>query len=77
MAIEMITTTIPNQVFNHIKSHTTTMEMWNAIKAIHQTYSKMAALDLGKKMQDTKLHDYGNAHVHIASLMNMQEQLTS
>ena len=77
LAIDLISNTIPDQVFNRVKSHTTVMEMWNAIKQIHQDRSKIATIDLGLKMQGTKLTDEGDAIAHIRKLLDLREQLAA
>ena len=77
MAIDLITNTIPDQVFNRVKANTTTMDMWNTIKAVHQDCSKIATIDLGLKMQGTKLPDEGDALAHIKNLQDMCEQLAA
>ena len=77
LAIDLISNTIPDQVFNRVKSHTTVMEMWNAIKQIHQDWSKIATIDLSLKMQGTKLTDKGDAIVHIRKLLDVREQLAA
>ena len=77
VAKNMMATSIPDHVFNRIKSKTSTMEVWNAIKALYQTRSKMITVDLGKKLQNTKLGDKDNAQAHFTQLMNLREQLAS
>ena len=77
MAIDLISNTVPDQVFNRVKAKTTVMEMWNAIKAIHQARSQIATIDLGLKMQGTKLADEGDALAHIKCLQDMREQLAA
>ena len=47
IAMDMIAASVPDPVFNQIKAKTTTMEVWNAIKDIYQSRSKMVTVDLG------------------------------
>ena len=77
MAMDLIASTMPDQVFNHVKTHTTTMDMWNTIKVIYQTRSEVATIDLRLKLQGTKLADEGDAHAHISQLIDMREQLAA
>ena len=77
MAVDVIASTVPDQVFQRVKSHTTTMEMWNAVKAIYEVRSKMASIDLRQKLQSTKLSDDGDAITHIGRLVDMREQLAA
>ena len=76
-AMNMIAASVPNQVFNRIKSKTNTMEVWNTVKAIYQTRSKMHKVDLGKKLQNAKLGDEDDAHAHFTWLVDMREQLAA
>ena len=71
MAMDLITSTVLDQVFNHVKMHTTTMDMWNAIKAIYQTRPEVATIDLRLKLQGTKLANEGDARAHISQLIDM------
>ena len=73
----IITSSVPNQVFACIKSKTSVMEVWNTIKAIHQSRSRMIIVDLGNKIRGTRLAENSNARIHFAKLQDMQEQLTS
>ena len=77
LAIDLISNTIPDQVFNRVKSHTTVMETWNTIKKIHQDRSKIATINLGLKMQGPKLTDDGDAIAHIQKLLDLCEQLAA
>ena len=77
MAIDLISNTVPDQVLNCVKAKTTVMKMWNAIKAIYQARSQIATIDLGLKMQGTKLTDEGDVLAHIKCLQDMREQLAT
>jgi hypothetical protein len=77
LSMDLIASTVPDQIFNRVKNSITTMAMWTAIKAIYQTCSKMATIDLSQKLQSTKLQDEGDARAHLTNLMNMQEQLAA
>jgi hypothetical protein len=70
-AKNMIATSVPNHIFNRIKNKTTTMEVWTAMKAIYQTRSKMITVDLGKKLQSTRLGDEDDACAHFAWLVDL------
>jgi hypothetical protein len=75
--MDLIASTVLDQIFNRVKNNTTTMAMWTAIKAIYQTRSKMATINLTQKLQSTKLQDEGDARAHLTNLMNMREQLAA
>jgi hypothetical protein len=63
-AMDMIALSVPDDIFNIIKDKTTTMAVWNAIKDIYQNWSPMIAVDLGKKLQNSKLGNKGDACAH-------------
>jgi gag-polypeptide of LTR copia-type len=73
----LIAASVPDHVFNRIKSKTNTKEIWDAIKEIYQKRSKMITVDLGRKLQSTKLSDNEDARAHFTHLSDMREQLSS
>jgi hypothetical protein len=75
--MNMIAASVPDHIFNHIKSKTNTHEVWTAVKAIYQTWSKMITVNLGKKIQSTKMGDDNDAQAHLTLLLDLQEQLAS
>ena len=79
MAKNVIAVSVPDHIFNQIKSKTTTMEVWNAIKAIHQTSSKIRMIteNLRKKLQNTMLGDNDDPHAHFTQLTDLREQYAS
>ena len=64
VANNMIATSVPDYIFTHIKNKTTTMEVWEAVNAVHQRRTRMIIVDLGKKLQNAKLNDDDDAHAH-------------
>ena len=56
-----IAATVPDPIWNQIKSKTTTKEVWEAMKAIHQPISKKTTVDLHNELQTMKLEEEGNA----------------
>jgi hypothetical protein len=75
--MNMIAASVPDHVFNRIKSKTNTHEVWTAVKAIYQTRSKMITVDLGKKLQSAKMGDDDDARAHLTQLLDLREQLAS
>ena len=67
----MIAASVPDCIFNQVKSKSTTKEVWAAVKAIHQTQSTMIAVDLYKKLQNTKLEEAGDARAHFKGLLEI------
>jgi hypothetical protein len=76
-AMDMIALSVPDDVFNVIKDETTTMAVWNAVKDIYQNRSPMIAVDLGKKLQNSKLGNEGDARAHFTRLNSLRGQLAS
>src|SRR6266404_5044629 len=76
-AMQMIVATVPDHIFNRIKSKPNTMELWEALKAIYQMKTKTSVVDLGQKLQNTRCEEDGNIHAHFNLLSDMQEQLAS
>src|SRR6266404_3390892 len=76
-AMQMIAATVPDHIFNRIKSKPNTTELWGALKAIYQTKTKMSVVDLGQKLQNIRCDEDGNIHAHFNLLSDMREQLTS
>jgi hypothetical protein len=77
LAMDLIASTVPDQIFNRVENNTTTMAMWTAIKAIYQTHSKMATINLSQKLQSTKLQDEGDACAHLTHLMDLRDQFSA
>src|SRR6267378_7314634 len=75
--MQMIAATVPDHIFNCIKSKPNTMELWEALKAIYQTKTKMSVVDLGQKLQNIRCDEDGNIHAHFNLLSDMREQLAS
>jgi hypothetical protein len=73
----LIVASLPDHVFNRIKTKTNTKDIWDAIKEIYQKQSKMITVDLGQKLQGTKLGDDEDARAHFIQLSDMKEQLAS
>lgn len=74
-----VAVSVSDHIFNQIKSKTTTMEVWDAIKAIYETGSKtrMIIEDLHKKLQNSMLGDNDDAHAHFSRLTDLRERLAS
>jgi hypothetical protein len=73
----LIAASLPDHVFNRIKTKTNTKDIWDAIKEIYQKGSKMITVDLERKLQGTKLGDDEDTRAHFTQLSNMKEQLAS
>jgi len=74
-AKEMIAESIPDHVFNRIKTKTTTMEVWDTIKGLYQSRSKI--IDLNKRLQNAKCGEDDDIRAHINKLDDMREWLSA
>jgi len=43
---QAITTSVPNSIFNHIKSSTCAKDVWDALKALFEGRTQMIVMDL-------------------------------
>ena len=76
-AKQLIASSIPDHVFNRIKSKTTAMEVWDTLKSLYQTRSKMIVVDLGKKLQGTRCSEEDDVRAHFTKLNDLREQLSA
>jgi hypothetical protein len=71
----LIAASVPDHIFNQIKSKTSTMEVWATMKAIHQ--SKTITTKLQKILQNIKLEEADDFRAHFTGLLDLREQLAS
>jgi gag-polypeptide of LTR copia-type len=76
-AKQLIASSVPDHVFNRIKTQTTTRDVWNTLRSLYQTRSKMIVVDLGKKLQGTKCNDDDDVRAHFTKLNDLREQLAA
>ena len=77
VAKQLIASSVPNHIFNRIKSQITTCNVWNTLQSIYQTRLKMIMVDLGKKLQGIKCADNEDVHTHFTKLNDLCEQLSA
>ena len=70
---ELIAASLPDHVFNHLKVKANVMEIWMEVKAIYQNRTKIATVDLGSRLQSTKLDENGDTHTHFMKLTDLRE----
>jgi len=73
----MIAESVPDHVFNWIKTKTTTMELWDALKGLCQSRFKLIIIDLNKRVQNAKCGEDDDIRAHINKLDDMREQLSA
>lgn len=74
---QCIASTIPDSVFNRIKSKNTAKAVWDALAEIFETRSTMVAIDLRLKLQNVKCGDGQDVRAHFDKLADMRERLAS
>ena len=76
-AMYTIAASIPNSVFINIKSKTTTMEVWNALRALYEGRTQMVLVKTTQQLQTTKCSEDDNVREHFDKLANLREQLAA
>jgi len=76
-AKQLIASSIPDHIFNWIKMQIIATDVWNTLRALYQTRSKMIMVNLGKKLQNIKCSNDDDVHAHFTKLNNLREQLSA
>ena len=74
---QCIASTVPDSVFNRVKTKTLAREVWGAVVEIFEGRSYMLVVDLKKKMQGIRCGDNDNVRTHFDKLAEMYERLSS
>lgn len=77
MVKNLITTSIPNSVFNNIKGKKNPKEMWDALKSMFEGHSCNLLMVMWKKLQNIHCGEEDDVHVHFILLADLCEQLAS
>ena len=75
--MHVIATSIPNTVFTNIKSKTTAMEVWDALKALYEACMTMLLVKTSQQLQMTRCSEDDNVCKHFDKLANLREQLAA
>ena len=73
----LIMNTVPDDIFNRIKSGSNAKSWWDSLKAICEGRSRSLLIDLGRKLQNTHCGEDDDVRAHFAKLANIREQLAS
>ena len=76
-AKHLIAVSVPDDVFNCIKTKPNAMEVWRAVETFYLSRTKYIRVDLDKKLQNAKLDSEGDVRAHFMSLTDLREQLSS
>ena len=74
---QAIAASVPDSIFNHIKSKTRAKDVWDALKALFEGRSQMIVVDLRRKLQSMKCGEDDNVRVHFDQIADIREQLAS
>src|SRR5712672_1931219 len=73
----LIGASVPNTIFLQIKSKTNVKEVWDALKALYETRSELAVVQLTNRFQSTKCGEDDNVRTHYELLADLREQLAA
>src|SRR6266851_5898650 len=73
----LIMSSIPDELFNWIKSGVTAMAWWDSLKDICEDRSQSLSIDLRQKLQNARCGDDDDVCAHFAKLTNFHEQLAA
>ena len=72
----LITSSVPDSIFNRIKSGTHVKDVWDTLKKSLEDRAQNLLMDLTKRIQNTKCTE-GNVRTHFNQLVDMREQLAA
>jgi len=73
----LIMSSIPDELFNRIKSGVNAQAWWNSLKNICEDRSRSMSIDLRGKLQSTRCGEDDDVRAHFAKLTNYREQLAA
>jgi hypothetical protein len=75
--ISFISTSIPDSVFNQIKSAANVKSLWEELIRLIEACSKIYAIDLERQLYATHCGHEDNVHDHLQNLADMREHLAA
>ena len=73
----LIMSSIPDELFNRIKSGVNAQAWWDSLKNICEDRSRSMSIDLRGKLQSTRCGEDDDVRAHFAKLTNYREQLAA
>jgi hypothetical protein len=73
---QLISTSVPDTVFNSIKSGTTAKNVWDELKTLYEGCTTLILVDLGRRLQTMHCTEEDSVHDHFEKLADLCEQLT-
>jgi transposase InsO family protein len=74
---QLIAASVPDTVFNRIKTGTTAKDVWDALKKLYEGRTMLILIDLGRRLQTTRCGEEDNVCEHFERLAEMCEQLAA
>jgi hypothetical protein len=73
----IIMSSIPDDIFNRIKTGANAKEWWEKLKGICEGRSRSILIDLGRRLQNTHCGEDDNVRAHFARVADIREQLAA
>jgi hypothetical protein len=74
---QLIAASVPDTIFNRIKTGTTAKDVWDALKKLYKGRTMLILIDLGRWLQTTCCGEEDNVCEHFKRLADMCEQLAA
>ena len=74
---QLIAVSIPDTVFNSIKSKTSAKEVWDELKKLYEGRTSLILVDLGRRLQMTRCAEEDSIREHFDHLSNLHQQLAA
>src|ERR1700677_3082778 len=74
---QLIAASVPDTVFNSIKTGTTAKDVWDALKKLYEGCTMLITIDLGRRLQTTRCGEDENVREHFEKLKDFREQLAA
>jgi hypothetical protein len=74
---QLIAASVPDTVFNRIKTGTTAKDVWDALKKLYEGHMMLILIDLGRRLQTMHCGEEDNVCEHFEQLAEMHKQLTA
>jgi hypothetical protein len=74
---QLIASSVPDSVFNSIKTGTSTKAVWDALKVLFKGRTTLILVDLGRQLQTTHCAEEDSIRDHFEKLADLREQLAA
>ena len=74
---QVIAASLSESLFLHVQKEETAKGVWDALMNLFQNCSRVVAIDLHRKLQDTRCTKKGDLHAHFNKLCSLREQLAT